>query len=419
MNTSLTFPSIARRVAMLAAVTALTALATALAGCAAATPVNYEEGRNWTIPMVAPLDNAEVVVPVTIHGQGPFLFMMAPDEPVSIIDRGLATSLELYSRSNSWVNFSTGSDKLVRRRPYEVLNFSAGELDVRNVVMYSTPAGSLQFGGRPLHGILGGDLLTRTIVIEIDRDRGVVQLSLTGHESQLMAAHRIKGRVYKRSNPRRKLVVPAEIDGRQPVELAVDLAAPHTTLRSKYGQEVGTLTMAGASVAVISFEPFTDRRVDRDEFQGLLGQDVLSRYRVLYDPDDRELSLAPRATDVAALTAERLRRWGDAFARCQVPGCARVTADPGGLTIWRDQAGPAGTYEVVIQPLNSAGNAIPRATLRVTLNPEKRAVRIADPHAVPGNAASFRIIDASLHVPRCTTARCFAATNRPRVALAD
>jgi hypothetical protein len=75
----------------------LLALTCVVTACGAATPVSYRSGTNWTIPMVGPLDNGRIIVPVTIHGRGPYLFALDPSA-LSLIDRGVAEELGLYSQ---------------------------------------------------------------------------------------------------------------------------------------------------------------------------------------------------------------------------------------------------------------------------------------------------------------------------------
>ena len=371
-----------------------------MCSCAAAPPLWYDTGDavSWEIPLVAPLDGAPLIVPATIHGKGPYLFALEPDQPVSIIDRGVAQRLQLFSRNDSWIRLRTRDDQYVRRRPYEVLDFKAGELSVRNVLMYSARAGTLRFRDVPLAGVLGADLLSRTIVIDVDRDRGVVRLTLTGHQLNPARAHRVAGRVHRSGIPVRKVVVPVTIEnarGKSDFELAVDLGAQSTSIWTKHlPDQRARLDVGGARVDGVALAPFADRRVEQDDIDGLLGQDVLARYRVVVDQDKRVLWLGPRSPDLVAQTADRLSRWGDAFARCRRVGCVEITRDrTGALMVTRDQDAPNQPFEVVLQPLDGQGR--PLAGLVRTRIDQPGPGGVGQIVNMPGLVNNYRVVDAS------------------------
>lgn len=378
------------------------AMLVSLAGtcaCAASPPLGYNTGDrvNWDIPLVAPLDGAKLVVPAMIHGQGPFLFSLEPDSQVSIIDRGVADALQLFTPPDSWVRVRAGNDQYDRRRPYEVMDFVAGDLKIRNVRMYSAKAGSMQYRGMPLAGVLGTDLLSRSIVLDIDRDRGVVHLTLSGHHSEPVQASRIAGRVHKILSIR-KVVVPVAIAGargKAQFDLAVDLGAARTAIWPKHLPGYRTQLALGATqVQGVDLAPFNDRRIEQNDIDGVLGQDVLGRYRVVVDQDKRILWLARRAPDIHALTADRLSRWGDTFARCQTVGC--VTIEPGmgdALMLRRDPRAPSQPFDVVLQGLDENGQPLPGLMrARVSEAGPGAAGQLA---SLPGQAANYRVVDAS------------------------
>lgn len=288
------------------------------AGCGAAPPVWYAGGgTNWTVPLVDAKRNAELVVAATIHGAGPFYFLLDPDAPRSVIDDRVAGRLDLYT-DNRWVRVANQRDVTVPRKWYEVLDLEAGDLRVRNLKMLSAPAGSLDRDDLPIAGILGADLLSRTIVIEVDRDAGVARLALTGHARIPEAAVAIRGKLHYGA-----LYVQVPINGGRPVTLQVRLGLRSSTLTTAAMGELGLPTVEARAVLVDEtgtretvhigaiaesiglgalavrdavFLSHVDKRA-RDDFphDGFLGQNVLALYRVVVDRDHEVIWLAPRS----------------------------------------------------------------------------------------------------------------------------
>ena len=291
-----------------------------LAACGATTPLWYEgEQDHWTLPLAAG-DFVEPVVPVMVHGQGPYLFALDPDSPASVIDEKVARSLNLYS-NQQYFRILNQKDVTVPRRTYEVLELDTGDLRIRKTRMLHAPEGSLRASGQVVHGILGGDLLSRTIVIDIDRDAGHVRLSRTGTAAVPETAVGLHGWLH-----RGWLYVPVRVGDRQ-VTMQVRPSARVSTLRRKVldklaarpaaqpgndttveVDETGTplVLRSGGVIPTVSFESLVARDVhfyihgdrrERDRFQydGILGQDILSRFRVIIDRDHKTLYLAPRS----------------------------------------------------------------------------------------------------------------------------
>ena len=385
------------------------------AGCAAA-PVSYGPGVSWTVPMTAPLAAEAIVIPATVHGQGPYLFVIDPDAQASLIDRGVAEALGLYTGPDSWVGFLEAQDRVVRRRPYEVLWFRSGDLSLENVVMYSAPAGTLYAGGRPVQGVLGRDVLSTTIVLDVDRDAGVVRLALTGHQAPLAAAVRIPGQRISVDGPERKVVIPARV-GDAEVDLAVTLSAAQTAVWSSAGRGASSGDPARRAAVVVDDLPAAeltlggdrDWRVRRGLLDGVLGQDYLARYRVRFDGDQHDLWLAPRDHDLGAGAAARIGRWGDTFRHCAALGCVEVAFVADGLAVMPTAEAPASRFDVVLEALDASGAPLGRPLLRASIGDGARVVlAAAELSAWPG-AARFRVVDASPHGSPCGEAACFVA----------
>lgn len=290
---------------------------TALTACGAAPPVWYQgHGTNWTVPLVDAGRNSAPTVPMSIHGVGPYFFLLDPSAPRSFIDDGVARHLDLYT-NNRWVRVPNMHDTTVPRKFYEVLDLQSGDLRIRNVKMLSAPAGSLDRDGRPVAGILGADLLSRTIVIDVDRDAGLAHLSLTGHERIPAGAVALRGKLHYGD-----LYVQVPVNGGADVTLQVRLGVQSSTLTTSamsrlrlptvsaravmvdetgtretvhIGAVAGSIRLAGLELQNVVFLDHVDRR-GRDDYpyDGFLGENVLSRYRVVVDRDKQVVWLAPR-----------------------------------------------------------------------------------------------------------------------------
>lgn len=388
----------------------------------ASTPLGFVGGTNWTLPLVGPLEDAELVVPFTVEEKGPYLFLLDPNARASAIDQRVGAELGLYHRKK--MGLLTEQDHVVELPVFEVLAMAGGDLKIRHIAVLGTKPGVYRAGRRAVHGVLGRDLLSRSILIDVDRDAGVVRLALAGHATPPEGAVKVAGHLHHGL-----LYAPILIAGRT-YEVVVDLAARTSALwpeilaklnltvrpaQERIVDDTGTArTVVGrASAEVVDigkepgltardvgFVPFDDRRWDDEDLDGLLGLNLLSRWRVLVDRDQGRLWLAPRATDRAAGAAARLARWGDTFASCAAPGCAvaEVVAGPR-LVARRDPAAPPGAYEVVVD----AGGRLFRATL-----PPGVAEVSAPVRGAPEGAACV-VVDASPYPAPCTGGVCITA----------
>ena len=298
-------------------------LALQLLACGAAAPPVWYEGdqTNWTLPIVE-AEAPELVVSATIHGQGPYLFLLDPDSSWSAIDSAVAEELGLFS-NNKWLRVVNQKDTSLPRKAYEVMSVQSGDLRFRNVRMLGVPAGSLDVGGKAVAGLLGANILSRTIVINADRDAGVVRLALTGNASLPSDAIPVKGKLHHGA-----LYVPVRLNENREVVLRVVLASRHSTLRREVardlhlpavstrevivdntgtpqtvadGTRAGLLQVDGFAMRDVVFLDHAEKRSDiygnragGYPFDGFLGQNVLSRFNVVVDRDHATLWIAPR-----------------------------------------------------------------------------------------------------------------------------
>jgi GNAT superfamily N-acetyltransferase len=391
-------------------------------GCGASTPVWYERepGKTlWTLPLIDPLADAELLVPVHVQDHGPYVFLLDPQAPTTVIDRAVAEDLRLYRKH--YVRALNQRDKTVPSRVYEVLSLRSGELRVRNLDVISAPPGTLHAAGRRIDGVIGADLLSRTIVIDVDRDAGVVALVLTGHERIPEGASRVSAALHRGT-----LRVTGATGSRRSLNLIVELARRTTSLRRGILEGLGAelspaeeevfdytgdrivvsgrarlddIALGRVGVGPAEVIPYEDRRGRNDiEYHGVVGQNVLSRYRLVVDRDHQRLWLAPRAATLAEGIERRLARWGEALARCEQPGCASLAFDPATrtLTISRDPSGPA-ALAITVAAYDDQGKRVAAPLLRAELTRGAAQTVLREPgiEAEYARATSFRVVDAN------------------------
>ncbi|MBT8493707.1 MAG: hypothetical protein KJO07_11660 [Deltaproteobacteria bacterium] len=388
----------------------------ALAACNSR-PVHYpDRGTSWELPIVDPMLATGVVVPATIHGQGPFLFLLDPDAATTI-DIGVANQLKLFSPANSWQQATTARDRNLPRRPFEIMHWQSGDLKLRNFRAFSAPAGSLRVAERRIHGILGGDMLTRNIVIDIDRDRGVVALHTAEAFRPPRRAAAVAGRALRNpSFTRRGLAVPTHVSELGEIELVVALSAPATALRpAVYSRHPGEPRPSGklwvddsgdrqrarsAKQSTIVLGPHTseqvmidelpDRRLWSYDFPGVLGQDVLARYRAIYDRDRRRLWLQARESNLAVHLDARISRWNDRIKDCERGRCVRIELRSDALRVSAPAA--SGIRTVTLEAVDERGAGLGSPIVQATLTPGKTATV---PLPETAGSSGFRVIDLS------------------------
>jgi hypothetical protein len=352
----------------------------ALAACVVGGPVSYSSGVRWTLPMVAPLEDREVAVLATLDGHGPYLFLVDPDSEITVVDQGVAESLGLYW--SGYARVLTQEDHTVPRRVYELQSWRSGDLEIRNSVATSVPAGSLSFRGQPVAGILG--MVSPIIVIDVDRDRGVVKLAVAGNEAVPPGSTAVDGHV--RFN---HLIVPVEVADSTRRELALQVSLgvatsalwpdllddlpPSGARPALLVDAAGTRRAPDADVAAplvalscdlraswVRFVDLVEPTTRRIRHDGQLGENVLARWHVTMDRNRGRLWVAPRDADLGAHLTDRLARWGGRFARCAASGCVRMSLGRDGLDLARDPDAGAGGFEVVLEPIGAEGKPLVR-----------------------------------------------------------
>ena len=413
------------------------ALVISLSACTIGAPPGFSSGDSWSVPVVGPLENGVLVVPVMIHEHGPYLFAIDTDAPTSSLDAALDSELGLHSRlGGEWPD---ESDVARRIRWAEVLRMSIGTLRVRKLDFMVMPVGTFNQAGRQIRGVIGRDILADSLVFGFDRDLGMAYLATKQGFTAPAGAVRFEYDLLKHGAGMHRHLVTARINGHA-LRLHVDLgevasqlrpgrfatagleAQPLTrTLVDEYGTtraiERGAVAaeveVAGARAHSVLFVPYGDRRWREVDLDGTLGLGFFEDYAVWNDFDDHVVHLVPRTHD--DVTAQRLARWGwAALAGCANPGCARAEvieapsedgapAEPPLLMVERDPS----TLDVAIELTLEARLADGRPAglpLLVASFPAKvqRATRPLD---ASFRGLSFAVVDLSPYPRACAGER--------------
>jgi hypothetical protein len=378
----------------------------AFAACAHR-PIAIKSGTSWTVPLDHPLDQHSLVVQMTVDGKGPYPFLLDPLTPDSTIDRGVAEQIGLYSK-NTYTRILGQDDHTQPARIFEVITLDTGDLHAGPIKMTGVRPGSLSADGQPIAGIVGGDVLTNSLVIDVDRDSGVLRVAVAGHEHVPAGAERIRGRDYWRN-----LLVPVRID-REHLWLAVKPSTSTTALwqakleqlppartpeKERVVDETGTvdtvdvahvadaLEVDGTTVPDVPVARYDDRRAREVDYDGVLGEDVLARYHVLLDLHHSNVWLAPRDADLATHRTDRLMRWGDVFAKCAADGCATITTAGRSAEVTASSAAKAASYQVVLEALDINGKPTGKLVV-VAIGAHATAVPLE-------GASTYRVVDAT------------------------
>jgi len=220
------------------------------AGCVVGAPHGFSKGDSWTLPLVSPLDDGVLLTPVYINGSGPYLFMIDPDSPMSSIDEGIVSELDLYNGLGpEQIN---ENDDSIPVRQAEVRNLSVGNLTVSNRRVRVHKTGAFWSSGRRVRGLLGRNVIADSLVFAVDRDRGVAYLATQGHldppagataihYKNLTCRHCTPGRSDTSIEPSEVIrrLVSVRLNERYPVTMHLDIGARMSMLRPEKLRELG------------------------------------------------------------------------------------------------------------------------------------------------------------------------------------
>jgi predicted aspartyl protease len=119
-------------------------------------------------------------VPVTIHGQGPYDFVLDTGASRTVVDRQLAEQLGLSAVPGIVQGSNvTGSVQasIVKLKDWRIGDIDAPEVLAANVDLQQPDAGPLrEFVGDRMHGLLGSDTLSTFGAVTIDYANGQLHL---------------------------------------------------------------------------------------------------------------------------------------------------------------------------------------------------------------------------------------------------
>jgi hypothetical protein len=380
-------------------------------GCVSQTPPGFPAGQRWTFSLVDPLADERLIAPVYIDGRGPFLFVLDPEAPRTIVDPELVPDDALRFSppvaTGSLIDrpdMPAGLQPNRRGRSAAIAPFAelegvrVGDLTLDRLHVQISSPHAFDAGGRRLRGVLGRDVLARSLVFGFDRDRGVAWLEARRMFHPPVGAHAI-------SLDDRAAIGDVEYDvsvdlGR--VESRFDLPAASAPLQSAALASVDELGVAHRIERVAIAPRITFGGITRTGFLvaptergARLGLGFFASFSVSVDWPGRLLYLATRKDDRQA----RLGRWGALVPRCVHAGCASFELRGTRLTARPDAAGV--DLQLVIRAVAPSGGQLP--TLELSLPAGSPSVTTELPSSYTN--ASLELLDVSPFPRSCAGAR--------------
>lgn len=327
------------------------------ASCTRGAPPGFSEGTSWTVPLVGPLEEGQLLVPALVNGHGPFVFAIDTDAHVSAVDTDVVQIAG--PRTGEGPDLLDESDTERDRFYAEILEWNLGSLTVKNKPAQIVPARAFDIEGRRIHGVIGRDILADSLVFAFDRDRGEVLLTTKSSFKPEPTWRRID---YARLSsqvqnaqvvPQARKLVDAFIND-VPFKLHLDFGATASQLRARSWSkakltesplagavvdEVATprkVTKQGVAASVslgvdattpdVAFIPYADKRWPEQDLDGSLGLDFFKPFVTYVDWDARAIYLRSRPPLSAETTLARIGRWHSrTLSGCANPGCVKIT----------------------------------------------------------------------------------------------
>lgn len=325
--------------------------AAAMASCTSGAPPGFSGGLGgnaWTFPLVGALEEGALITPVILNTHGPYLFLLDPDAPLSIVDAELLKVADLRPIAGPPRLDETDTQ---RARAYtELIGLEVGTLIVERRDAMVVPRHSLDASGRRIHGVLGRDVLADSLVFGFDRDRGLGHLVAAEvfrppAGSAMLTYALLQSRVLNAQTvPLPRRLVTAQIGGAA-FPLHVDLGAAASQLREGHweraqlvsreiratvideagtpravsrGSEPAQVLAAGVG-GLAAFIPYADQRWEEQDVAGTLGLGFFADYKVWASWHTRTIYVAPRRP---AEVKTRIQRWeSPVLTRCPNLGC--------------------------------------------------------------------------------------------------
>lgn len=421
-----------------------------LGACTSGAPPGFSGGiggDRWTMPLVGPLENGQLVTTVTINTHGPYLFAIDPDAPVTIVDASVVKAADLRTFEGPKRLDETDTQQV--RIYTELVGVEIGSLIVERRDAFIVRTGAFDSAGRRIAGVLGRDVFADSLAWGFDRDHGLVYLfTQKVFKPPADATPLVYGELDSRI-PNAKILPPprrlvdATINGEK-LAMHVDLGAPASQLREALwdkaklvAREVKTVvvdevgegrlvTKASEPVAVtvgtgaiaaerVAFIPYGDRRWQSEDIDGTLGLGAFANHDVFQSWHTKQYYVAPRRP---VAVATRIGRWDSpVFARCKNVGCVTIRVidplegkpledgkqHPGlVMSVTREDVAGGMNLEVMLEasiPEANAGIDLPRLLVNMPGHVDKLLYQL--PASFIGTTLS--VIDASPFPRDCPT----------------
>jgi Aspartyl protease len=333
-----------------------------LAGCSVGAPPGFSSGDSWTVPMIGPLEDGLILVPVFINGKGPYTFAVDTDANYTVVTQHIIT--ETGSRMGKGPRMDDESDTQRDRFYAELLGVEVGTLTDAKVPFAEVLSDhAFDIDGRSIDGLLGRDVIADSLGFEFDRDRGMVTLmtqdgfkhAVSAFPERPIKYKMLSAQIMAATQPVARKLLTAQIDG-QPFAVHVDFGATTSALRDHSWQkaalvtrqqvgsvidEVGTprpidhmgeaasVTLDGITTEHVEFVPYVDKRFHDEEIDGSLGLGFFHNQTVLVNWDKNAIYTKPRG-DLVATAQARIARWqGTLMPKCGQLGCVTINmVDP-------------------------------------------------------------------------------------------
>jgi hypothetical protein len=415
-----------------------------LAACTSGAPPGFSGGvggDRWAMPLVGPLENGSLVTAVEINTNGPYLFAIDPDAPVTLLDGELVKKLDL--RTFPGPKRLDESDTQQIRFLAEVLNLEIGSLIVERRDVIIVRPNTFDAPGRRIMGVLGRDVFADSLAWGFDRDAGLIYLitqkAFRPPEGAVVVPYgELNSRVTNAQivPPPRRLV-DVTINGEK-FTTHVDLGSVASQLREEQwdkaklvprevktavvdeigagrlvtkASEPAQVALSGVTADGVVFIPYADKRWDSQDIAGTIGLNFFANQNVWQSWDAKQLYIAPRK-DVTPAT--RIGRWDSAvLSKCKNPGCVviRVTDPLAGkpleegkqhpglvVSVTREDIAGGMPLEITLEALGQP--ALPRLLVNMPPHIDKML------HQVPATFlnTTLTVVDASPFPRTCPTA---------------
>ncbi|MFT3695412.1 MAG: aspartyl protease family protein [Kofleriaceae bacterium] len=328
-----------------------------LAGCSVGAPPGFSSGESWQAPLIGPLEDGLLIVPVFINGKGPYQFAVDGDANVTIVTQHVVNDAKL--RIGQGPKMDDEGDHQRERFYAETLGLEVGTLVVERLTTEVIGDHAFDQDGRTIDGVIGRDVIADSLAWSFDRDQGTLTIMTADAYAKAAPAfggtqldwHNVTAQILARVQPVPRRLVTASIDGQQ-MTVHLDFGATTSQLRQRdwdkaqlqqqpmhvvETDEAGVphqseLVGIASQVAVgpiqtknVVFMPYDDKRWHDEDFEGSLGLDFFRDVSMLINWDKHTVMVKPRS-DIASTATARLGRWQQSMLpKCEHTGCVTIS----------------------------------------------------------------------------------------------